>query len=178
MALQGSVLLVSAELGGAAVALFVTSRTLTSLVRQVVFTANNALWPHLTALEAIGDYRRLQSLHHLLVAGSSALATAVGAGLWFVGDEVIAGWTGGRLAPDTILLPTGWSCDKPAVGRIVSGARRPPVHPAIALVARLGEGRRRLRCCLPARTPDRLEGGQVGARGRCWPSRPPDGPGS
>ena len=104
IALQGSVLLVSAELGGAAVALFVTSRTLTSLVRQVVFTANNALWPHLTALEAIGDYRRLQSLHHLLVAGSSALATAVGAGLWFVGDEVIAGWTGGRLAPDTILL--------------------------------------------------------------------------
>jgi len=45
IALQGSVLLVSAELGGAAVALFVTSRTLTSLVRQVVFTANNALWP-------------------------------------------------------------------------------------------------------------------------------------
>ena len=104
IALQGSVLLVSAELGGAAVALFVTSRTLTSLVRQVVFTANNALWPHLTALEAIGDYRRLQALHHLLVAGSSALATAVGAGLWFVGDEVIAAWTGGRLAPDTILL--------------------------------------------------------------------------
>ena len=43
IALQGSVLLVSAKLGGAAVAVFVTSRTLTSLVRQVVFTANNAL---------------------------------------------------------------------------------------------------------------------------------------
>lgn len=104
IALQGSVLLVSAELGGAAVAVFVTSRTLTSLVRQVVFTANNALWPHLTALEAVGDYRRLQALHHLLVAGSSALATAVGACLWFVGEEIITGWTGGRLEPDTILL--------------------------------------------------------------------------
>jgi glycosyltransferase involved in cell wall biosynthesis/O-antigen/teichoic acid export membrane protein len=104
IALQGSVLLVSAEVGGAAVALFVTSRTLTSLVRQVVFTANNALWPHLTALEAIGDYRRLQALHHLLVTVSSALTTAVGACLWFIGGEVIAGWTGGRLEPDTILL--------------------------------------------------------------------------
>src|SRR5205823_6300795 len=49
LALQGAVLLVVTQLGGVAVAVFVTSRTLTSLIRQAVFTVNNALRPQLTA---------------------------------------------------------------------------------------------------------------------------------
>lgn len=104
LTLQGAVLLIVTQLGGAAVAVFVVSRTLASLIRQAVFTVNNALWPHLTALEATGDYRRLRALHRLSVLGSSALSVAFAAALWQVGDEVIARWTGGRLGADVSLL--------------------------------------------------------------------------
>jgi O-antigen/teichoic acid export membrane protein len=102
--LQGSVLLLVTQLGGAVVAVFVVSRTLTSLVRQVVFTVNNALWPHLTALEAIGDFAHLRMMHRLSALGSGALSVAFAAALWQVGDEVIARWTGGRLTADVHLL--------------------------------------------------------------------------
>jgi O-antigen/teichoic acid export membrane protein len=104
LALQGAVLLIVAQLGGAAVAVFVTSRTLTNLLRQAVFTANNALWPHLTAMEAAGDVARLRAVHRLLVAGSAALSIAFAAALWQVGPEVMAAWTGGALAADVELL--------------------------------------------------------------------------
>lgn len=104
LTLQGAVLLIVTQLGGAAVAVFVISRTLTSLIRQVVFTVNNSLWPHLTALEATGDYHRLRSLHRLSVQGSVALSVAVAAALWQVGDELIARWTGGRIGADPGLL--------------------------------------------------------------------------
>lgn len=104
LTLQGSVLLLVTQLGGAVVAVFVVSRTLTSLVRQVVFTVNNALWPHLTALETVGDYARLRTMHRLSALGSGALSVAFAAALWQVGDEVIARWTGGRLVADVHLL--------------------------------------------------------------------------
>lgn len=104
LSLQGTVLLVVTHLGGAAVAVFVTSRTLTSVMRQAVFTFNNALWPHLTAMEATGDYHRLRVIHRLLVAGSSALSIAFAAALWHVGMDVLSRWTGGKLAGDELLL--------------------------------------------------------------------------
>src|SRR5262245_30822472 len=104
LSLQGTVLLVITHLGGAAVAVFVTSRTLTSVMRQAVFTFNNALWPHLTAMEATGDHRRLRLIHCLLVTGSSALSIAFAAALWHVGADVLSLWTNGRLAPDEVLL--------------------------------------------------------------------------
>ena len=104
VALQGTVLLVVNRMGGTAVAIFVTSRTLTSLVRQAVFTVNNTVWPYLTAMEATGDYRRIRLMHRFLVSGSSALSVAFAAALWEVGDEVIATWTGGKLAADAALL--------------------------------------------------------------------------
>src|SRR5262249_57549463 len=102
--LQGTVLLIVTRLGGVAVAVFVTSRTLTSVMRQAVFTFNNALWPHLTAMEATGDYRRLRLIHRLLVMGSSALAIAFAAALWHVGVDVLSLWTGGKLVADEVLL--------------------------------------------------------------------------
>ncbi len=104
LTLQGAVLLVVSQLGGAAVAVFVTSRTLTSLIRQGVFTINNALWPHLTAMEATGEYGRLHMMHRLIVLGSSALSIAFAAALWQVGPEVIAVWSGGKLVADVDLL--------------------------------------------------------------------------
>jgi O-antigen/teichoic acid export membrane protein len=104
LSLQGTVLLTVTQLGGAAVAVFVTSRTLTSVMRQVVFTLNNACWPHLTAMEATGDYRRLRLIHRLLVMGSSALAIAFAAALWHVGADMLVSWTRGKLVADETLL--------------------------------------------------------------------------
>ena len=104
LTLQGAVLLVVTQLGGAAVAVFVTSRTLTSLIRQVVFTVNNSLWPHLTAMEATGDHGRLRLIHRLIVLSSTAMSIACAAALWQVGPEVIALWSGGKLVADVSLL--------------------------------------------------------------------------
>lgn len=104
LTLQGSVLLIVSRLGGAVVAVFVVSRTLTNLIRQTVFTVNNALWPHLTALEATGDYQGLRLMHRLSVLGSVVLSVTAAAALWEVGGEVITSWTGGRLVPDMLLL--------------------------------------------------------------------------
>jgi O-antigen/teichoic acid export membrane protein len=104
LTLQGAVLLVATQLGGVAVAVFVTSRTLTSLIRQVVFTVNNSLWPHLTAMEATGDYGRLRLIHRLIVLGSTALSIVCAAALWQVGPGVIDVWTGGKLMADVTLL--------------------------------------------------------------------------
>ncbi len=104
LTLQGAVLLIANRLGAIAVAVYATSRTLTSLIRQAVFTLNNALWPHLTAMEATGDYRRLRVIHRLLVLGSGGLAIAFAAALWQVGPKVIAVWSGGKLVADVRLL--------------------------------------------------------------------------
>jgi len=104
IAQQGSVILVSSALGGVAVAVYVTSRTVGNLVRQVVNSLTSAVWPELTRLEARREYSKLRLLHQLLVMGSTAAGVALAAALWYEGSEVIAVWTRGRLTPDPVLL--------------------------------------------------------------------------
>lgn len=101
---QGTVLVVASAIGGIAVAVFVISRTLASLIRQVVGSLNVALWPDLTGLEARLEHARLRVVHRLLVVGSTTLCIAVAAALWHDGSEVITVWTRGRLEPDLTLL--------------------------------------------------------------------------
>ena len=102
--LQGSTLLVANLLGATAVAIFVTSRTLTNVVKQVVSLLNVAMWPDLTRLEALADQRRLRLAFHLMVALNTAGCVAVAACLWFEGTDLMNIWTGGKLAPDQTLL--------------------------------------------------------------------------
>jgi len=104
IALQGSVLVVSTALGGAAVAVFVTTRTLANLVRHVAGAMTSVLWPELTRLEALNELSRLRRLHGLLVAASSALCIGCAATLYYVGADIISRWTLGALTPDPILL--------------------------------------------------------------------------
>lgn len=101
---QGSIIVISSALGGVAVAIFATSRTLANLIRQVVGAFSNALWPDLTAMEARCEQTRLRVIHRLLVIGSTALCIAFGVSLWYVGDEIIIVWTRGKLNPDLTLL--------------------------------------------------------------------------
>jgi O-antigen/teichoic acid export membrane protein len=104
LTLQGPVLLVSKALGGTAVALLVTTRTLSNVIRQMVSPLQLALWPELTRLDAVGADSALRVGHRLLAIGSVALSAAVGGALWFEGASVIAVWTHGKLTPDVWLL--------------------------------------------------------------------------
>lgn len=102
--LQGPVVLVSMALGGAAVALLVTTRTLTNVIRQAIGAFQVALWPELTRLDALGAEGSLRWAHRLSVIGSVALHAAFAGALWFEGASVISAWTVGRLTPDIWLL--------------------------------------------------------------------------
>jgi O-antigen/teichoic acid export membrane protein len=86
------------------VALFVTTRTLANLVRQIIGTLGLAMWPDLTGMEARQEYARLRAVHRLLVPISTTLCIAVAAALWYEGGEVIKVWTRGKLTPDVTLL--------------------------------------------------------------------------
>jgi O-antigen/teichoic acid export membrane protein len=104
IAIQGSVVLVSATLGGVAVAVFVTSRTLANVIRQLVNVLVISVWPELTRLDARGDVRTLRSTHSLLVTLTSAGCIAFAAALWWEGGGLVTAWTRGALAADTTTL--------------------------------------------------------------------------
>jgi O-antigen/teichoic acid export membrane protein len=104
LTLQGPVLMVSSALGGTAVALLVTTRTLANVVKQMVAPVQLALWPELTRLDALGADASLRLGHRLLTIGSLTVCAAFGGALWFEGASVIEVWTGGRLTPGIWLL--------------------------------------------------------------------------
>jgi O-antigen/teichoic acid export membrane protein len=104
LTIQGPVVLVSMTLGGTAVALLVTTRTLANVVKQMVAPVQLALWPELTRMDALGAEASLRLGHRLFVGGSVMLCAAFAGALWFEGPEVIAVWTRGRLTPDIRLL--------------------------------------------------------------------------
>jgi len=104
VATQGPVLLVSAALGGASVALLVTTRTLTNVIRQITGLLGTALWPELTRLDATGSAESLRFGLRLLAFSLATFCAALAGTLWFEGAEVISVWTGRRLVPDIWLL--------------------------------------------------------------------------
>ena len=101
---QGSVLVVAKTLGGVAVAVFVTTRTLTNVVMQIVNVIKNVMWPNITILYAQGETARLRTMYRLLVLGSTALCIAFAAALWVKGPQVLRVWSHGKLVPDTLFL--------------------------------------------------------------------------
>jgi O-antigen/teichoic acid export membrane protein len=101
---QGANLLVAGVLGGAAVALFVTTRTLVNSIKQIVGLFTNAIWTDITRMEALGEQARLRLALRLTIALSACGCIAVAAPLWFEGGSVISVWTRGKLVPDVLLL--------------------------------------------------------------------------
>lgn len=104
LSLQGSVIVVSLALGGAAVTMFVTLRTLANVIRQVVNVLVIAVWPEVTRLETEGARPALRSAHALVTAATTAICIAFAAALWWEGAGVVASWTRGVLAPDVTTL--------------------------------------------------------------------------
>lgn len=94
---QGSTLIVGAKLGAGSVAVFVTLRTLANMIRQVTGALNSTLWPDLTALEAQGRYQTLREIHLLMVKLLLIFSFCAAVFLHFMGKDVVALWTHGRI---------------------------------------------------------------------------------
>ena len=101
---QGSTLLAGAFAGAASVALFTTFRTLGNMLRQATTLIYQSAWPELTAMEARRDYDTLRSLHVLMAKAIMVVTATAGVILHFVGAEVIAVWTRGKVEFDGGLM--------------------------------------------------------------------------
>jgi O-antigen/teichoic acid export membrane protein len=104
LTLHGANLVVAGMLGTAALALFVTTRTLANSIRQMVGLIVHSSSTNLTRLEALEDKERLRLAFRLVLFVTVAGCVAVSASLWFEGASVFAAWTRGRLATDIWLL--------------------------------------------------------------------------
>jgi O-antigen/teichoic acid export membrane protein len=107
---DGPVVIVSRMLGGVAVALMVTTRTVANLIRQLVQTLLESVWPEMTRLEAVGATETLRRTHRLLIGVSACLCAAAAVVLWFEGPALMTFWTRGKLNPDPALLRTFLVC--------------------------------------------------------------------
>lgn len=104
IAYQGSILVVSAALGGLAVAALSVTRALVDVVRQSLYSINLALCPDFARMEALGEFEKLRVVHRITVAAVAAVTLAIAASFWYEGALVIAVWTRGRIEPDVTLL--------------------------------------------------------------------------
>ena len=104
IAYQGSILLVSAALGGLAVAVLSVTKAIVDVVRQGLYSINLALCPDFARMEAIGDFEKLRVVHRITVAAVAAITLAVAASVWYEGASIITVWTRGRIEPDVTLL--------------------------------------------------------------------------
>lgn len=104
IAYQGSVLVVSAALGGLAVAVLSVSKAIIEVVRQCLYSVNLALCPDFARMDALGEYEKLRTVHRIMMAVVAAITLAVVASMWYEGGLIITIWTRGRIAPDPMLL--------------------------------------------------------------------------
>jgi O-antigen/teichoic acid export membrane protein len=104
LSLQGVILIIASFLGGAAVAAYVTCRTLANIIRQFVNTAVIAVWPEITRLDAGGQVTRLRVAHSTLVIVSATFCVSVAAAVWYEGEEMILVWTRHALQADPVVL--------------------------------------------------------------------------
>lgn len=104
IAFQGSTLIVSALLGGLAVAVLSISRAMIDLIRQVLYSITLALCPDFARMEVLGEFDRLRTVHRLTVATTAAITLALVASVWYDGSQIITVWTRSRIEPDVTLL--------------------------------------------------------------------------
>lgn len=90
--LQGSILVIAQVLGGSAVALFSTTRTLTRLPVQLANMLNASIWPEMSTAYGAGNQGLLRRLHRASVAISLATSAALVVGLSGFGPEIFRLW--------------------------------------------------------------------------------------
>ena len=101
---QGAVLILSIHCGGAAVAVFATTRILAGAARKLASVVQHGVWPEFTALQAEQELDKIRSLHIGLVKLSLILTLAATMSLYFVGAELYRFWTQRVLEFDPLLL--------------------------------------------------------------------------
>lgn len=101
---QTPLLIVSAVLGGVAVATLSITRSVAMLLRQMVDALSLSLYPDFAAMEARGELSKARQAHRILLAICGALAIGLGCALWQEGSPLISIWTRQRLDPDPLLL--------------------------------------------------------------------------
>src|SRR5205823_11869075 len=97
-------LIVSASIGGLAVAVLSMSKAIIEVVRQSLYSINLSLCPDFARMEALGQFEQLRTVHRITVAAVAAFTLAVTAAVWYEGPQIITVWTRGRIEPDVILL--------------------------------------------------------------------------
>jgi O-antigen/teichoic acid export membrane protein len=104
VAFQGSTLIVSATMGGLAVAVLSISKSVIDLIRQVLYSITIALCPDFARMEALGEFEKLRKVHRMAVAATGSITLALAASVWYEGPQIITVWTRGRIEPDVLLL--------------------------------------------------------------------------
>jgi O-antigen/teichoic acid export membrane protein len=104
LTLQGPVIVLSRMLGGPAVALFTTTRTVANVVRGTLVLLRAPLAPELSAVAVLPSKDALRRLFRFTVGIDVAIAISLTAVLWSAGTWLIRFWSHGRISPDPLLL--------------------------------------------------------------------------
>jgi O-antigen/teichoic acid export membrane protein len=104
LALQGPVIVLSRALGGPAVALFTTTRTIANVIHGTVLLLRAPLRPELAAASADPSKDSLRRLFRIAVSLETVTSITLAAVLWTVGGWLISVWSHHRIAPDPRLL--------------------------------------------------------------------------
>jgi O-antigen/teichoic acid export membrane protein len=100
LTLQGMVILVGAQLGGGAVALFNTSRTLARLLAQLAILTGKAMAPEISKLYGAGKEHEADDLIRQLLWTILPLTVVGAIVLELAGSTILARWSHGKIAFD------------------------------------------------------------------------------
>ena len=104
LANQGNLMIIQGSLGGVAVAQLATHRTISSMGKIVATQLASAIWPELTALEALGDTGRLVRLHRTAAKLVAFLAGIPLLAFFPMSAWVYRMWTMRELSLDAVIL--------------------------------------------------------------------------
>ena len=104
ISIQGTVLVIGAVLGSAAVPTFTAIRTLSRVAVQAILIVNHALMPSMTAARAVDDGARVARYAAASLVVSLALAIPAAVVLLVGGRWIVGVWTHGILHPDLPVL--------------------------------------------------------------------------
>jgi len=104
LTLQGPIIILSRALGGPAVALFTTTRTVANVVRGTLTLLRAPLRPEFGRASAKPNKDALRKLFRTAVSIDATIAISLSAMLWTGGVWLIRFWSSGRIHPDPMLL--------------------------------------------------------------------------
>jgi O-antigen/teichoic acid export membrane protein len=104
LTLQGMVVLVGAQLGGSAVALFNSSRTLARLLAQLSILTGKSMAPEISRLYGSGKDREANALVNQLLWTILPLTVAGAVALELLGPTILARWSHGKIPFDRVVF--------------------------------------------------------------------------